>query len=135
MESAHQIAHWKMKLLLMKIHPTHHHRILLHLALTNGQNVPQSLYLIMGAMIQWFERDAKNRATPVKTKQRPTLNQHNAKHYLARGVGKIHHAFFHSDTKRKRTTHVQRRMIQSIGALQQRLFHGLNLDIAMRIVQ
>ena len=121
--------------LLMKIHLPCHHQILLHFALTSGQNVPHSPFLSSDAMILRYGRIAKNRATPVKKKQQPTLSQHNAKPSLARGVGKIHHAFFHSNTKRKPTIHVQRRMIQSIGALQQRLFHGLNLDIAMRIVR
>ena len=119
--------------LKMKIYPPHYHRM--HSAWTSGKNVPHSLFLNLGAMILRYWRIAKNHATPVKTKQQPTLNQHNATPSLARGVGKIHHVFFHSHLKKKPTMNVQRRVIRSIGALQQHLFHGMILDIAMNIVQ
>ena len=103
--------------------------------MTSGENVTQSLYLSLDAMIQMYERDAKNRATPVKREQHPIQIQHNAKLSLVRGVGRIHHAFFHSHLKKKSTMNVQRKGIHSIGALQQHLFHGMILDIAMNIVQ
>ena len=121
--------------LKMKIYPPHYYRSLLKIALMSGQNVPHSLFLNLDATTLRYGRIAKNRATPVNREQHPIQIQHNAKLSMVRGVGRIHHVFFHSRTKEETTKNVQRRMILVIGVLRRHLFHGVILGIAMKIVQ